>query len=358
MHSFIHAFIHSFQKQARHIFEYGKGDEGSSSNNIVDNAEIENYGTEDEYVNLKSPYSSNHDFGARSAPVVVSQQPSSSAGQSTHLSSLGDCNNMQLIHLVVIGGKMTKKYKIRRKTLTEENFFHKIKTVVGRGHLREFTYCAHPDTITFRYGDTEGAAIFLDSGMSTLNLYPSIQLGGDNVAKKPRLLRNHEMIGKTEKETTSKLATFSKMDYLRYSRNVEIYTTLKKDRARMQTLTGVYIAESCVLNRCTMLCPLCNTCLKMRNGGGLESFICHLRTDNHAEDPLARKLVRCWQENDTPVLDAYEKQRLSTNYTKDNRYCKLSVLEDLMRGDRTSLSMLPNCVASDYYVGTQSISGS
>ena len=99
-----------------------------------------------------------------------------------------------------------------------------------------------------------------------------------------------------------------------------------------------------------MLCPLCNNCLKMRHGGGLDALIAHLRTNLHSEDPLAGKSLNRWQEKETPFLDNYEKERLSKDHTKDHRYCKLSVLEDLMRGDRTSLSMLPNNTAADYFV--------
>ena len=88
----------------------------------------------------------------------------------------------------------------------------------------------------------------------------------------------------------------------------------------------------------------------MRHGGGLDALISHLRTDIHSEDPLAGKLLNRWQEKETHFLDNYEKERLSKDHTKDHRYCKLSVLEDLMRGDRTSLSMLPNNTADDYLI--------
>ena len=99
-----------------------------------------------------------------------------------------------------------------------------------------------------------------------------------------------------------------------------------------------------------MLCPLCDNCLKMRHGGGLEALVAHLRTGLHEEDPLAGKILNSYQEKETPLLDNYEKERLSKDHRKDRRYCKMSVLEDLMRGDRTSLSMLPNTTASDYFV--------
>ena len=79
-------------------------------------------------------------------------------------------------------------------------------------------------------------------------------------------------------------------------------------------------------------------------------MISHLRTESHREDPLAIKIVRCWKENNSPILDEYEKKRISTDHTKDQRYCKLSIVEDLIRGDRSSLSMLPNNAASDYFV--------
>ena len=170
--------------------------------------------------------------GAQSASFVdqqPGQQPGPSGGQS------------MLITLKFIS-TMTKLYKIRRMVLTEEIFFAKVKSVV-RGHVSEFTYYSNPDTITFRYGDTEGAAIFLDDEVSTLNVYPSIRLGNENDAKKPRQLRNQEIIGKTEKGGMSKLATFSKMDYLRYSRNTDIYTALKRDREQLQKITGVLITE-------------------------------------------------------------------------------------------------------------------
>ena len=277
--------------------------------------------------------------GAQSASFVdqqPGQQPGPSGGQS------------MLITLKFIS-TMTKLYKIRRMVLTEEFFFAKVKSVV-RGHVSEFTYYSNPDTVTFRYGDTEGAAIFLDDEVSTLNVYPSIRLGNENDAKKPRQLRNQEIIGKTEKGGMSKLATFSKMDYLRYSRNTDIYTALKRDREQLQKMTGVFITESCVLNRAAMLCPLCDNCLKMRHGGGLEALVAHLRTGLHEEDPLAGKILNSYQEKETPLLDNYEKERLSKDHRKDRRYCKMSVLEDLMRGDRTSLSMLPNTTASDYFV--------
>ena len=49
-------------------------------------------------------------------------------------------------------------------------------------------------------------------------------------------------------------------------------------------------------------------------------------------------------------LSCNEKQRVEGDLTKDKRYCKLSAVEDLRRGDRTSLSDLPNHTAADYFV--------
>ena len=89
--------------------------------------------------------------------------------------------SIQLINLRFIGSNMTKLYKMRRMAALLRR-----GSVVGRGHLNEFMYWSIPDTVTFRYGDTEGAAIFLDSGVSTLNLYPSIRQGNENAVKKPR----------------------------------------------------------------------------------------------------------------------------------------------------------------------------
>lgn len=145
----------------------------------------------------------------------------------------------------------------------------------------------------------------------------------------------------------SKIATFSKLHYLHYSRNTDVYNTLKKDRARLQKMTGVYVTEGCILNRAALICPLCECTLQVRHGAGLDSLIRHLRTSLHSDDPLAKNFVRSWQDDETPYLDNYEKKRLSKDYSKDHGYCKLSVVEDLMRGDRTSLSIQPGQSKSD-----------
>ena len=47
----------------------------------------------------------------------------------------------------------------------------KVKKAIGRGHVKEFTYVDHDEqTITSRYGDLDGASIFIDSGAASLNV--------------------------------------------------------------------------------------------------------------------------------------------------------------------------------------------
>ena len=83
--------------------------------------------------------------------------------------------------------------------MEEDNFFQKVKKAICRGHVKEFTYVDHDEqTITFRYGDLDGASIFVDSGAASLNVYSSLNRG-EGKKQKTRTPRPQELIGKAEK---------------------------------------------------------------------------------------------------------------------------------------------------------------
>ena len=247
---------------------------------------------------------------------------------------------------LILLGSLTKNFKVRYNSITPENIFQRVKSTVGSVYVKEMTYTdVDGSTITLRWGDTEGAYIFLSSKALELTLHSKQQSAGSSKRK----VRVHEELGKVEKDGMNKDATFTQLDYLRYSRNKQLYSKLKSDRGVIMDLTGVYSMGTCILSRCCIVCPLCSTSLSPRHGGGLECLISHLAS-THKTDPLGQKIVGGYRTKEFLHLDQYEKDRIKKDWSTDLRYCNLKVVEDLKNGSRSSLESLPKRSAADFFL--------
>ena len=267
------------------------------------------------------------------------------------------CETSELLTLIYPSPNITKKFRLRRDTLTESTFFKRVKSVIGPISVKEFSYddTVNGDTYSFCWGDTEGAAIFLRcTRINIITLYSKAQ-DTKNVI---RHVRKKEELGKVEKSNMSKSSVFSQLDYIRYSKNKELYTTLKDDRCQIMKVTGVYVSASLILNRCCLICPICNNeeGLKPKHDGGLHSLITHMRAV-HKDNPVAVKMIRNFNtRNDEELtpLNPYERQ-IFKDWSQDPRFCNLQVVEDLIRGDRRSLSQLPKQSAADYFLPSRHV---
>ena len=96
---------------------------------------------------------------------------------------------MQVITVVAIARGMSKLYKIRKMSVTEDTFFSKNLSLLSDVAMVKNARTYRTRTL---HSDLETQKMRLYSGISKLTVYSSIQ--------QSRQLRTNEIIGKTKKE--------------------------------------------------------------------------------------------------------------------------------------------------------------